>query len=115
PALLQQTQRLPRSSWVDPGLFAELSVPVNDRLKVRAGGRVDFVSTSADQSRLITGNVDLFGAPTLPGPLSANRVVVDPIVYSSNPNDPSTDRTFGLFSGFLTSEYIIDEHLTAIP
>ena len=33
---------LPRSNWVNPGLFLEHSVPVSERLKVTGGGRLDF-------------------------------------------------------------------------
>ena len=114
PQVLTQNQSIPNSSWTDPGLFAEFSMPVNDRLKVKAGGRVDFVHTDSDP-RLITGNVNLFGAPTVvPPPGAPNEFVVDPIVYSSNPLNPELSREFNLFSGFATSEYALDEHLTAI-
>ena len=97
-------------------MFAELNLPVNDRLKVKAGGRVDFVHTDSDP-RLITGNVNLFGpasiatvSPTAP----INPFVVDPIVYSSDPTDTNLSKQFNLFSGFATSEYLLDEHLTAV-
>jgi iron complex outermembrane receptor protein len=114
PQLLTQNQSIPQSSWIDPGLFAELSVPVTDRLKVRVGGRVDFVHTDSEP-RLITGNVNLFGPATVPGQgAAANPFVVDPIVYSSNPTDTNLSKQFNLFSGFATSEYMLDEHLTAI-
>jgi iron complex outermembrane receptor protein len=116
PQLLTQNQSIPASSSVDPGLFAELSLPVNDRLKIKAGGRVDFVHTDSDP-RLITGNVNLFGPASIPivspGP-PINPFIVDPIVYSTNPNDTNLSKQFNLFSGFATSEYLLDEHLTAV-
>ena len=115
PQTLTQFQGIPQSSWIDPGLFTELSLPITDRWKVKAGGRVDFVSTDSDP-RLITGNIDLFGppgspivTPTAPG----NRFAVDPIVYSANPTNGDLSREFNLFAGFITSEYELDEHLTA--
>jgi outer membrane receptor protein involved in Fe transport len=116
PVLLTQNQSIPRSTGTDPGLFAELFLPVNDRLKVKGGGRVDFVHTDSDQAaRLITGNVNLFGGPGTPGvTVGPSAVTVDPIVYSSDPNNPATSRQFNLFSGFGSSEYVLDEHLTAI-
>ncbi|NND96983.1 MAG: TonB-dependent receptor, partial [Pirellulaceae bacterium] len=36
---------IPRSFWSNPGLFAELDVPATDRLSLRTGARVDFLST----------------------------------------------------------------------
>ena len=40
---------IPRSHWSNPGLFAELMTPVDDRLLMKTGGRVDWVSTDIDQ------------------------------------------------------------------
>jgi iron complex outermembrane receptor protein len=115
--VLTQHQSIPRATWTDPGLFAELSLPVNDRLRIKAGGRVDFVHTDSDP-RLITGNINLFGSPGIPffSPSAPpfSPFVVDPIVYSSNPTNPDLNRQFNLFSGFATSEYKLDEHITAI-
>ena len=112
--ILTQNQSIPQSSWIDPGLFAELSLPITDRLKVKAGGRVDFVRTDSEP-RLITGNVNLFGPGTVPAPgTMVPAYSVDPIIYSSNPSDTSLSKEFNLFSGFATSEYMLDQHLTAI-
>src|SRR5687768_16052691 len=57
--LITQQQSIPNSNSNDAGLFLESLMPVNKRLRVRSGGRVDFVRTSSDP-RLITGNFDLF-------------------------------------------------------
>lgn len=39
----------PRSHWANPGVFAELSAPVSDRLAVRAGARADWLSTNVER------------------------------------------------------------------
>jgi outer membrane receptor protein involved in Fe transport len=110
-----QNQFIPPSSSVDPGIFLEASLPVNDRLKVKSGGRIDYVHTTSDP-RLITGNINLFGTPETPGlGLSTGQVfTLDPIVYSTDPTRTDLDRNFTLFAGFLSSEYKLDEHVTAL-
>jgi outer membrane receptor protein involved in Fe transport len=115
--LFTQHQSIPRSTWTDPGLFAQLSLPVNDRLKGTIGGRVDFVHTDSDP-RLITGNINIFGPASVPFVMPTappNGIfVLDPIVYSSNPSNTSLSRQFNLISGFGSSEYKLTEHLTAL-
>jgi outer membrane receptor protein involved in Fe transport len=110
PTLFTQNQSIPNSQSVDPGIFAELSMPLTDRLKFKTGGRFDWVHETSDP-RLITGNVNLFGAPQLTTP--TNAFSFDPIIYSSNPADNNLTRDFQLFSAYLSGEYKLDEHLTA--
>jgi outer membrane receptor protein involved in Fe transport len=112
PQSYNQTQLIPTSSAVDPGIFLETSLPLSDRLKVKTGGRIDYVHTTSDP-RLITGNINLFGTPqqTIPGP---DSFTLDPIVYSTDPTRTNLDRDFPLFAAFLSSEYKLDEHVTAL-
>jgi outer membrane receptor protein involved in Fe transport len=107
-----QDQGIPKSSAVDPGLFVETAVPVTQRLRMRLGGRYDYVRTTSDP-RLIRGNINLFGTPETPG-LGIDAFNLDPIVYSTDPTRTDLDRDFNLFAGFLTGEYKLDEHLTAL-
>jgi outer membrane receptor protein involved in Fe transport len=110
--LFTQIQKIPNSDLVDPGFFWEMNVPFNSRFKVRTGARVDLVSTRSD-SREITGNIDLFGAPSSPG-TTASRTSFDPIIYSSNPFDNDLSKEFTLFGGFISSEFKVDDHWTAL-
>src|SRR5262249_53761797 len=107
-----QNQSIPKSSLSDPGIFLETGVPVGERLKVRSGGRFDWVHTTSDP-RLITGNINLFGTPETPG-LTTNPFTLDPIIYSTDPTSTDLNRDFPLFAGFLSGEYKLDEHLTTI-
>jgi len=105
----QQTQTIPHTRLINPGLFAELSLPFSDALTVRAGGRLDLVRTESG-SRLIHGDVNLFGPiPQTPPPV--DPFTVDPVAYSTNPLDPSLDRTFALYSGFASTDWKLDEHV----
>jgi outer membrane receptor protein involved in Fe transport len=110
--LLTQTQGIPDSNQVNPGLFFQSAVPLTDRLKVRTGGRVDWVFSSSN-SRQIQGTFDLFGAPPSPGFPPAARFQVDPIIYSVHPTDTDLSRTYTLVSGFLQTEYKLDDYWTA--
>src|SRR5205814_6303111 len=78
---------------------------------VKTGARDDWVHETADP-RLITGNVNLFGAPQITTPTQA--FAFDPIIYSSNPADADLTRDFQLFSAYVSGEYKLDEHLTAL-
>jgi outer membrane receptor protein involved in Fe transport len=110
-----QDQSIPNSQSVDPGLFIEAMLPLDKRLKLRSGGRLDWVRTSADP-RLISGNINLFGAPgQTPGLVvpSTNPFVIDPIQYSTNPAlGQSLSRDFTLFNGFATAEYLVTDTTT---
>ena len=117
PQLLTQNQSIPRSTWIDPGLFAELALPVNDRLQGqgRRPGRLRAhrQRPAADhRQRQPVRPAGHRRRSTSAAP--SNPFVVDPIVYSSNPTNGNLSRQFNLFSGFVTSEYKLDEHLTAI-
>lgn len=108
-----QLQRVPESNQIDPGLFAQFALPLTDRLKLRTGGRIDFIHSSSNP-RTITGNIDLFGAPTTPGLPSLTRSSLDPIVYSSNPSNAALTRTYTLLAGFVQGEYKLDENWTLL-
>lgn len=110
PNLLQQNLGIPNSTSVNPGVFAEFNVPVNDRTTLRAGARTDYVNTTSDP-RLITGNIDIFGGPQVPGN-GVDRTTVDPVIFSVAPWDQRLDRDFGLWAAFLSGEYKFDDALT---
>ena len=110
--LATQNLGLPESNLYNPGLFLESSIPINERLSARAGARVDYERTTTG-NRLITGNIDIFGGTQFPGP-PINRTTVDPRVFSSDPTSTDDNREFGLFAGFLTSEYKFDDALTGL-
>ena len=106
-----QTQRIPESNQINPGLFVQSALPLTPRWKLRSGGRIDYVHASSNP-RLIEGNIDLFGSPGSPG-TSVNRLALDPIVYSFRPNDPALSRDYTLMAGFLQNEYKLDQYWTA--
>lgn len=112
PPVYTQNQTIPEPTLTNPGLFFEYAAPVNERFKVRAGGRIDYAHTTSGP-RLITGNVDIFGRPGTPG-LPVDRFVVDPAVYSTDPGRTNLDRDFWLPAVFAGGEYKLDEYLTAI-
>lgn len=111
PTLVQNTG-LPNGRYYNPGIFLEGNIPFNDRLSFHTGGRADYVRTTSDP-RLITGNIDIFGGVQTPG-LNFDPTQVNPQLFSTSPNDPGLDRNFGLFSGFLSSEYKYDDCLTGL-
>ncbi len=111
PPLFTQTQTVPQSNQLDPGLFVQSALPLTDRLKVRTGGRIDYVFASSNP-RLIQGNIDLFGSPGSPG-VGINRQTLDPIVYSVHPTDTDLSRSYTLLAGFLQTEYKLDDYWTA--
>ena len=108
--VLTQSQSIPNSNSINPGLFVEAMLPVTEALKLKSGGRIDYVRTSSN-SRLITGNIDLFGQPQSPQN-TTNRFAVDPIIYSTDPRQTSLDREFTLLAGFLTAEYKLSKETT---
>lgn len=107
-----QVQKIPNSSMTDPGFFAEYTMPISDRLKMKSGGRVDIVNTGSE-SRVIYGNIDFFGPPGTPGSM-LDRGSFDPIIFSVKPWDNDLGRQFTLFNGFLSSEYKVDQNWTAL-
>jgi outer membrane receptor protein involved in Fe transport len=100
---------VPQSFFMDPGLFAEGVLPIGKRLTLKAGSRGDLFYANSD-ARAITGNVILF-----PGtPPGAPGTSFNPNIFSSRPLDPNLNRHIGLWSAYLTGEYAIDNHLTAL-
>ncbi|MBC8352098.1 MAG: TonB-dependent receptor [Planctomycetes bacterium] len=97
PTGLARNYPIPRSHSSDIGLFADYTTVATDRLKVNAGGRVDFVST--DARNLAAGE---FFDLLLPG-------VTD---YSSF-KQAGLDQNFALWSLFTTAEYEINDCWTA--
>ncbi len=103
-----QNLGIPSSQWVDPGIFAEVSLPVSKRMTFKTGARGDWVQTDS-APRLINGNIPVFfQSPTDP------VTTFDPIIFSSNPSNNDLDRNFGLWSAYVSADYKIDSHLTAI-
>ena len=78
--LLQQQLGIPESNYLNPGLFADMSIPMGDQFLFRSGARVDYVRTSTGD-RIITGNIDLFGGAQAPG-INFNRATVNPVIFS---------------------------------
>ena len=91
---------LPRSDWVNPGIFLEHTVPVGERLKVTGGGRVDF-----GESRVIDDPQKLAHL----GIQQPQSSLAD-ILGTSD-----FDRNFWLWSLYLTGDYELDSnwHLLA--
>jgi outer membrane receptor protein involved in Fe transport len=102
-----QNPGIPPSHLVDPGVFAEVSVPVGNRLNIKSGIRGDWVNTKSDP-RLVSGNI-----PIIFGPNNV-QTNFDPIILSSAPNDDNLDRNFPLWAAYMTADYKIDEHLTVL-
>ncbi|MFT5524499.1 MAG: iron complex outermembrane receptor protein, partial [Pirellulaceae bacterium] len=83
---------IPSSQSTNPGIFAEYSLPATDRLHLKAGGRVDWVSVSAGEGTIgrrggTTSNLDVLG--------------------------PDRDNSFTLWSTYLTGEYQLTEVFSA--
>ncbi|HEY2783830.1 MAG TPA: TonB-dependent receptor [Fimbriiglobus sp.] len=109
PSQLDQNTGIPNSNIVNPGLFAQGTLPVGERLKMTAGGRVDGAFASSNP-RLITGNIDLLGPSQSPtGP----QTTIDPFSYSADQSNRALTRQYLLLSAFLSSEFKIDENVTA--
>ena len=91
---LSFSTNLPRAEGYDPGLFAELTLPVRSRWTTKIGGRVDFNETSAD-ARQLRSNTSLPGV---------------------DPNDPSTfgnlDQNDVLLAFYLTNDIEINDNTT---
>ncbi len=49
PGFFNFVSAVPRSHWLNPGAYVELSLPVTDDLVVKAGGRYDWVATDIDR------------------------------------------------------------------
>lgn len=108
PPVAMQNLGIPASNLTDPGLYLETSVPVTERIKFKGGVRTDQIYTDST-NRFVNGNLALF--PATPGGPAA-QTGFDPIIFSANQNDPNLTRHMGLFSGYITGEYLANEHLT---
>lgn len=59
PFLLQdQNGPIPRSHWINPGLFADLRHQATDQLTITTGGRLDYATTDVDDE--VMGNFIVF-------------------------------------------------------
>jgi outer membrane receptor protein involved in Fe transport len=83
---------LPRSDWANPGIFAEQTVPVGERLKITGGGRVDF-----GESRVIDDPEKLAHLGNMPPDQQSSLA---DILGSSD-----FDRDFWLWSLYLVGDY----------
>lgn len=82
---------LPDSKSTNPGLFGEWVFAASDRLKIKTGGRVDWVSVSAGP-----------GVITRRGGASSRDVI-----------GPDRDSSFTLWSAYVSGDYMLNETLTA--
>ena len=85
---------IPKAHLANPGIFAELAAPLSDRLKVKTGGRLDWVTTDArreENGSLISGS-----DPDLEAFLGGEF-----------------NQHFFLGAAFVTAEYSLCEHYTA--
>jgi outer membrane receptor protein involved in Fe transport len=112
---LRQELGIPVSRAVDFGFFLDGSLPVGDRLVFRAGLRADWVRTSSDP-RSIGGNIFLTPnvpfAPATTDQTLSGETTLNPQIFSIDPTNPELVRHFDLWSGYITGEYNIDEHLS---
>ena len=88
---------IPRSHSADIGLFAELHLAINERLRITSGARADSISTDARNH--VSGLVEDDG--------------VTPRTLTSEFNVDSLDRFFQLWSAFVTAEYEMNQRWTA--
>jgi outer membrane receptor protein involved in Fe transport len=109
--MTEGTQNLgvPSSHIVDPGVFAELVLPVNKRFKIKTGVRGDWVEENSGP-RLVRGTVPIFFQPPGLPPITS----FDPILFSSQPNNNELRAEFPLWASYISGDYKIDEHVTAL-
>ena len=93
-----------RSNMIDPGLFAELQVPVRPDLKVTAGARVDWVRTDADPFHSAKGPDGLVAPIFAPGTIPVTRLDTDLFRTGLTQNDV-------LFNAFVAADQQLDENL----
>jgi outer membrane receptor protein involved in Fe transport len=100
---------IPRSRQIDPGLFLDTSVPVGERLNLKAGARVDFVDTAIQQPVNIA-------QPPLPFPnVVSNAINADTLLALTDlgPN-ALAERHFNVFSGFATGDFKLTEEVSVL-
>jgi outer membrane receptor protein involved in Fe transport len=83
---------VPRSHSLNPGIFVDTALPVTNCLQVKAGARVDFVQTDIDKT-----------PPT-----------VTEASLEANLGTTKFDRDFVLWSAYVSSEYKVCDHWTAL-
>ncbi|MBX3427236.1 MAG: TonB-dependent receptor [Pirellulales bacterium] len=68
---IDQNSPIPKSDWVNPGLFLETAVPLADAVQVKAGGRIDYSRTN-----VLASATDLYGlgVNSALSPLSAQDI-----------------------------------------
>jgi len=86
---------LPRAEVIDPGVFAELFLPITDSWTQSFGGRIDFVTSTADSSEL----------------LQTDTTANPPVLGSSLPS-MDLDQYETLYSFYMQSENEWNEALT---
>ena len=82
---------IPEAESTNPGLFTEVVTVVTDRLTVRTGARVDWVSVNADPGDIVLRS----GAATL------------------DVLGPDREENYGLWSAYITGDYQLNDMLTA--
>jgi len=90
---------IPYGRQIDPGLLLDMSIPIGERMVVKAGTRVDFVT---NQFLGFGPNMNVI-TPSTP-----NGTYIDSPV-----GDPNGNKSYLLFAAFLTGEYKITQEWTA--
>lgn len=106
-----QNLGIPNAHLVDPGIFAEATIPWGKRVKLRTGVRGDWVETNSGP-RLVSGTVPLFFNQPPGGFGSPPVTSFNPIIFSSQPGNPDLRNEYFLWSAFVDLSYQIDEHWT---
>lgn len=110
--LITETLGIPRSNFIDPGLFADASLPLTKRFTLKSGARIDLIQ-SRSFARSISSNVNV--APFVPTGVGAGPVTsINPIIFSVNPTDDNLTQNFSLWSAYGTAEYKVDDHVTLL-
>jgi outer membrane receptor protein involved in Fe transport len=113
PTPFVSTVGIPRGTSNDPGLFLESVVPLGKQLKVKSGGRVDWVRTnSADRTRF--SNDPRFNGTNFVDPMVSNTSLPNYNPTSVRPTDTNRERHFDLWSAYITAEYQLIDHVTAL-
>lgn len=94
---------LPSANFTNPGLFMEVGVPLTDWWLASIGGRVDYVRTKADASRIRPAS-GLFGVP---GDLLQENVLYS--YYLSNEFTVSDNTTMKLAAGYAQRPPTLEE------
>ncbi len=82
---------IPKSQSTNPGLFAEVVVPANDRLTIRSGARADWVAVNAEPGEIVRRG----------GPRTLDVL------------GPDRDNSFTLWSAYITGDYELTDVVTA--